>query len=174
MYFTVPLNNNTKAQQPRIRAIFQKNEIEALDLDEFLGQFQKDTLPKGEELANLMGRLTFLVEGYDDDPREVYTIDEVRTFFQTLSRKWPYWLFFCDLRAHALISITACCIKDLSCVKYKGCAATMVNVNKADFFEFIHDWLAPMAEMFEQANMPMSASLGRTAAVLDYYNSYFV
>jgi hypothetical protein len=33
-----------------------------------------------------------------DDPQELYSIPEVRKFYQHLHRVWPYWFFFCDLR----------------------------------------------------------------------------
>ena len=58
-----------------------------------------------------MGRFNFIVHGYDDDPHEVYAIEAIRTFYQTLNRRWPYWFFFCDLRGEGLKMMMACCMK---------------------------------------------------------------
>lgn len=38
--------------------------------------------------------LLFVVEGYDDDPRELQEIREVRDFFANLTGHWPHWLWF--------------------------------------------------------------------------------
>lgn len=38
--------------------------------------------------------LTFSVCGYDNDPRELVEIPEVREFFQKLTAEWPHWLWF--------------------------------------------------------------------------------
>jgi hypothetical protein len=38
--------------------------------------------------------LIFIVEGYDDDPRELQEIPEVREFFSKLTGHWPHWLWF--------------------------------------------------------------------------------
>lgn len=38
--------------------------------------------------------LVFQVEGYDDDPRELPEIPEVRAFFRQLVAEWPHWLWF--------------------------------------------------------------------------------
>lgn len=37
---------------------------------------------------------TFGVDGYDDDPREVYEIPEIRTFFARLVKEWPHWMWY--------------------------------------------------------------------------------
>ncbi len=57
-----------------------------------------------------MGRFNFIVHGYDD-PHEVYAIEAIRAFYQTLHHRWPYWFFFCDLRSDGLKMMTACCMK---------------------------------------------------------------
>ena len=41
-----------------------------------------------------MGRVRVIVEGYDDDPRELFEIPQVRAFVATLDDAWPYWFFF--------------------------------------------------------------------------------
>ena len=38
--------------------------------------------------------LVFQVRGYDDDPRELPEIVEVRAFFRRVASEWPHWLWF--------------------------------------------------------------------------------
>ena len=40
------------------------------------------------------GAVTLVFHGYDDDPRELETIPEVRAWFARLFEAWPYWPFF--------------------------------------------------------------------------------
>ena len=52
-----------------------------MTLRPFLRRFGVDALPEGAELGVLMGTFNFIVHGYDDDPQEVYAIEEVRAYF---------------------------------------------------------------------------------------------
>ena len=38
--------------------------------------------------------MALLVSGYDDDPRELVEIPEVRSFFRKLTSEWPHWFWF--------------------------------------------------------------------------------
>lgn len=60
-----------------------------LSSDAFLKRFGPDALPAGPELAALMGRIQFLIHGYENDPAELYGIPEVRKFYQHFHRVWP-------------------------------------------------------------------------------------
>ena len=40
------------------------------------------------------GAVTLVFNGYDDDPRELESIPEVREWFAKLFGAWPYWSFF--------------------------------------------------------------------------------
>ena len=40
------------------------------------------------------GAVTLVFHGYDDDPRELEAIPEVRQWFAQLNEAWPYWSFF--------------------------------------------------------------------------------
>ena len=40
------------------------------------------------------GAVTLVFNGYDDDPRELHSIPEVRKWFAKLFEAWPYWSFF--------------------------------------------------------------------------------
>jgi len=156
-----------------IMMVFPKREVKALDMRPFLRRFSKDVLPKGPELARLMGRFHFIVHGYDDDPHEVYAIEAIRTFYQTLLRKWPYWFFFCDLRGEGLMMMTACCMKQLSGAKHTGNPTANVVLDPVELLQFVSAEFTPMNEMFERAGMSERAIYNRTAEIMRYYNFPF-
>lgn len=47
-----------------------------------------------ERVKKYRDSVAFMVAGYDDDPRELFEIPEVRTFFQSVTIEWPHWLWF--------------------------------------------------------------------------------
>ena len=42
------------------------------------------------------GTLTFVFEGWGDDPRETAEIPEIRAYFAALTEAWPHWLHFAE------------------------------------------------------------------------------
>ena len=97
-----------------IVVIFSKEQVRHCKTAHFLKQFGRDVLPEGPDLASMMGKFEFLVEGYDDDPQEIFGIPEVRKFYQHLHRVWPYWFFFCDLGSQTLTMMTMCLLPNLN------------------------------------------------------------
>lgn len=57
--------------------------------------------------------LVFMIWGYDDDPRELAEIPEVRAFFARLVQEWPHWLWFLarNMGAIALFMSLICTVK---------------------------------------------------------------
>ena len=47
-----------------------------------------------ENLRRYRECLVFQVRGYDDDPRVIVEIPEIRRFFAKLCQEWPHWLWF--------------------------------------------------------------------------------
>lgn len=68
-----------------------------------------------ENLRRYRECLIFQVRGYDEDPRVIVEIPEIRAFFDTLSQTWPYWLWFLrrDLGAVALFMSLLCRVEVL-------------------------------------------------------------
>jgi hypothetical protein len=55
------------------------------------------------------GKLQFIVEGWDDDPREMYEISEVRRYFGALTQGGPAWSFVTDLQEPQYLKMKAAC-----------------------------------------------------------------
>lgn len=47
-----------------------------------------------KNIETFRGNVAFSVTGYDNDPRELPEIPEVREFFRALTEEWPHWLWF--------------------------------------------------------------------------------
>lgn len=46
---------------------------------------------------HLAGRVVLQVDGYNDDPRELMEIQEIREFFADIHKQWRYWAHFLDV-----------------------------------------------------------------------------
>jgi len=78
---------------------FSRSKVERGDFSHFLDLYAPEKLPQGRRLREMMNSMTFMIEGFDDDPREIHSIPEVRSFYTALREAWPYWLYFCNLDA---------------------------------------------------------------------------
>lgn len=58
-------------------------------VDRLLAQFNRP-----EVIWKYRSQMTLVVDGYNEDPRELVDIAEVRAFLRELDRHWPYWAFF--------------------------------------------------------------------------------
>ena len=54
------------------------------------------------------GRITLIFEGFDDDPRDVWNIPEIRRYIKKLDEQFPYWFYFADLEANTLKVLALC------------------------------------------------------------------
>lgn len=102
----------------RVRKYFA--EVRQRKLAHFLKTFGPAALPEGPELAAMMGSFQFLVDGWNDDPNELYAIPEIRKFYQHFHEVWPYWFYFCDLHTETLQMMTLCLLPNLKGFKRVG------------------------------------------------------
>lgn len=61
-----------------------------------------------ETTREYAGRVQFAFAGYERDPRELYSIPEVRTFVTALHDKFPYWFHFSSKVDDSLFVILMC------------------------------------------------------------------
>jgi hypothetical protein len=55
---------------------FSRSRVEACEFKHLLDPYAPEKLPTGRRLRELMNSLTFVVEGFDDDPREIHSLPE--------------------------------------------------------------------------------------------------
>jgi hypothetical protein len=86
-----------------------REEIEAGDTRHVSETLRKLLNP---EVANrTKGRLFLIINGYDDDPRDLWEFSDVCAWMKAVDKDFPYWFYFMDLGPHstlALIAFTLC------------------------------------------------------------------
>ena len=73
--------------------MISRREVEAADLASVLSRL-KVFLATREDAWRYRGQMTLVVDGYNNDPRELVDIAEVRALLRGLEAAWPYWAYF--------------------------------------------------------------------------------
>ncbi len=120
-----------------------------------------------------MGGFAFIVEGYDQAPREIYAIPEVRKLYTAFHRAWPYWLHLCDLNQDSLKTMVLCCQPSLAAVSRQGRPLVGVELDPGELPCFVADDFGPMNRMCERAGLSERAINDRTKEVMEFFGFQF-
>ena len=93
-----------------VMLVLTRPRIEAGDADEALDLLQ-ELVSDTEVTLSCCGRVSLVIDGYNDDPRELFEVAEVRAFLQALDARWPYWYFFLS-QADDSIKLLESCLCD--------------------------------------------------------------
>lgn len=148
---------------------FSRSRVERCDFSHFLGLYVPEKLPTGRRLRNMMNSLVFGIQGYDDDPREIHSIPEVRRFYTAFHQAWPYGLYFGNLETDSLRMMTVCRLPSLAAMKVDGRPDVAVTCDPADLLRLISADIVPMNTMCERAGMFERLIYDRTKAVFEYF-----
>jgi len=98
---------------------------------------------------------------------------EIRRFYATFHKAWPYWLYFCNLDTDTLRAMTMCCMPSIESIQVDGQVLVKVICEPLDLVEFIKNGLMPMNLMCERAKMFENLIYDRTKAVFEYFGLPF-
>lgn len=152
---------------------FSRSKVEAGDFTHFLGLYGPDKLPSGARLREMMNKLAFGIEGYDDDPREIHSIPEVRRFYTTFHQAWPYWLYFCNLDTEALRMMMLCRLPSIAAMKVDGKPNVAVTYDRLELLHLISADFGPMNAMCDRGEMFERLVYDRTKAIFEYFDLPF-
>ena len=150
--------------------IIPKEDVESLNQAPFLRRFGADKLPRGKNLAAMMGTLTFSLMGYEDVKDEIYSIQPARDYYKELLRVWPYWFFFCDLENEGLMTMTLCVLDSIVAAKRDGEAYGYVRYSPPELAAFLRSGFVGMNDICELAGMSEPQIALRSERVMAYYN----
>jgi hypothetical protein len=115
----------------------------------------------------------FTIEGWDDDPREIHAIPEIRRFYSLFHQAWPYWLYFCNLEIDTLGMMTMCCLPSLNTMQVEGQIQVLVRCDPLELLNFLKRDFLPMNLMCERAGMFEDRIFDRTKALFKYFGLPF-
>ena len=152
---------------------FSRSKVERGDFSHFLSLYSPDKLPTGRRLRDMMNSFVFGIEGWDNDPREIHMIPEIRRFYSAFHEAWPYWFYFCNLDIDTLRAMTMCCMPSINVLQKEGQVQVAVTCEPLDMVNFIKRDFLPMNLMCERAGMFEDRIYDRTKAVFEFFNLPF-
>ncbi len=152
---------------------FSRSKVEGGDFSHFLTVYGRDKLPTGRKLREMMNTLTFIVEGFDHDPREIHSIPEVRRFYAAFREAWPFWLYFCNLDSDELRTMVLCCLPSIVVVKVDRQPNVKVEYDRLELLEFLRADFLHMNAMCARGGMFERLIYARMKAIFKYFGLPF-
>jgi len=152
---------------------FSRSKVERGDFSHFLSLYMGEKLPSGRRLREMMDRIVFCIDGYDDDPREIHSIVGIRRFYSAFHDAWPYWLYFCNLEVGTLKAMVFCCLPSLTTMSVDGRDSVAVTYDPLDILNFLKKDFVAMNAICERAEMFEERIYGRTKQVFEYFGFPF-
>ena len=152
---------------------FSRDKVERGDFSHFLELYGPENLPSGAALGAMMNTLVLAVDGYDDDPREIYLIPEVRQFFADFQRAWPYLPYFANLDTENLMIDVMCLLPSIATIKRDGDAVAGVEYDRMELVNYLRNGFTPLNLMCERAGLSEREIYDRTKALFLYFDFPF-
>jgi hypothetical protein len=95
--------------------MFSRRQVETCDVDEPLELLRSLTADR-DVAIEFCGRISLVVDGYNDDPRELFEIPEVRAYIKRLDQAWPYWFFFLSQADESIKLLESCLCETIEVV----------------------------------------------------------
>lgn len=129
--------------------MISRRQVESNDMTSVLNEL-KILLASREDCWLYRGQVALVVDGYQEDPRELVDIPEVRSFLRDFSVKWPYWGFFFNQVDDSITLLGACvCGKS-----YPGGGVVEMDVEKIK--QFLLAGFDGMNALFDKHKFPES------------------
>jgi hypothetical protein len=127
--------------------MISRDQVEANDMASVINPLHT-LLTSRDACWHYRGQVSLAVSGYEDDPRALVDIAELRTFLHDFTVQWPYWGFFFNQVDDSLILLGSCvCGKS-----YPGDG--MVEMDDDRTRQFLLDGFDGMQTLFTQHGFP--------------------
>lgn len=123
-----------------------------------------------ESTREFAGRVEFVFEGYEHDPRELYSILEVRKFVKAMTAEFPYWFHFSSKSGDSLWVILQCLLPMDLVTVVNGVAS--YSIDSAAWNEKTLELFSAMNGLYHHHGLSMKENSDTTQQVLKYVRQY--
>jgi hypothetical protein len=116
-------------------------------------------------IRNCYNLITLIFTGYDDDPRDLHYIPEVRRYVQELEKKFRNWFYFFDKSNEVLKVLTLCVCR---VIREDGGA----HPHPEDFQKFLYFHFVNLNELCEKHDISLETIDLITNDIRKYYNLF--
>lgn len=110
-----------------------------------------------ENVRKFAGRLYVIISGYEQDPRPLLQIDQVRHFIRLVTREWPYWLHFLAPDLDGLANVLLL-LMDVNVVRDAGDFMVLEVASETQFRQLFDHLTNAMRVLHDFARIPEEVS----------------
>lgn len=132
-----------------LSVLIDRRDVERVDVSSTLAILSR-LLRDRETVTKFRGRLDVGFAGYDEDPREVHEIEEVRSFLRALDSKFPFWFYFVNLYSDTLVLIL------LTLCRYTRTEDGRFDIEQSDQEKFFVEHGAAVTWLFQNYDLDES------------------
>jgi hypothetical protein len=134
-----------------------RQDVEAGELEPIARLLLPLTIPETARQAK--GRVLFGIKGYEDDPRQLWEIPEVRRWMRQLDAVFPFWFYFLDTGPRSTLSFVA-----FSLCAYEE-EPGGPRIPPEELHRFLGEHFRAMNRMFEMTGETAEENDARTTAI---------
>lgn len=140
--------------------LISRREIESGDITSVISRL-KPFLASRDDAWLYRGQMTLVIDGYDNDPRELVDIHQVRVFLRRLDEEWPYWAYFFNQVDDTIKLYLSC----LCGTDFPGGGAVELDTKKLQ--EVLMDGFTVMNSVFDRFSFPESELETQSRGVIE-------
>jgi len=140
----------------------ERSDIEEGNIEPLVGVLST-FISSREVIQSLQGKVEIVIHGYDNDPRALADIHEVREFLRRLDAVFPYWFWFLSTMGDGLKLMFLC----LAAVSPLEGGQRAFHPN--DLMQFLLSHFASMNELFQRFGLPPGLNKRVSDNVTDYF-----
>lgn len=145
-----------------VGVVVSREEAESGDILPVLGTLQT-LLFDAETVRAFQGRLNISFCGYEADPREIYEVDEVRSYLAKIDIQFPYWFYFLSAEDDMLRMLAFCLCRT------KKVGPGLANVEPPDLQHFFLRHLDAMNKLFDRFQLDEAINERISNEIADCY-----
>ena len=74
--------------------MISRQSVEDCDVDRVMKHSVRLLMAAREDVILYRQQVSIVFEGWDEDPRELVDVPEVRSFVKAMTKRWPEWAYF--------------------------------------------------------------------------------
>jgi len=143
----MPLPSNSLRLRPGVTEpvilLISREAVDTCDVERVFKQSVRFLMASRENVILYRQQASLVFEGWDDDPRELVDIPEVRAFVKAMVVRWPQWAFFFNQLDPCIPLWISCLVGE----SFPGGGAVEINVNLLR--QVIHQALSGMNAIYD-------------------------
>jgi hypothetical protein len=124
----MPLSSNSLRLRPGVTEpvllLISREAVVNCDVERVFKQSVRFLMASREDVVLYRQQASLVFEGWDEDPRELVDVPEVRAFVKAMAVRWPQWAFFFNQTDPSIALWISCLVGE----SFPGGGAVEINV----------------------------------------------